>query len=214
MERIGVASGLKYFGTIDWYKDGSNYLVKQPEDHGAMGFQAKSVDPTCNCDTAWGLLFLVRGRAPVVMNKLQYEINMHGDKPRIANWNERPRDAANVAKWIGKQLEQPCLNWQIVNLKVPVDDLHDAPILYIAGNQPLDFTDDEINKLRQYVEDGGLIYANADCGSPVFTVSMKKVCHKLFPITNSRDLAAGQPHLHQRAISPRQMADTAHAWKP
>ena len=61
------------------------------------------------------------------MNKVQYEV---GNK-KEANWNQRPRDLANLSRYIGKQTERE-LNWQIVNLKAPVEELHDAPILYIC----------------------------------------------------------------------------------
>ncbi len=74
-----------------------------------------------------------------MMNKLEYSIDQHGDKPKEANWNQRPRDTANVTKWVSRQLERE-LNWQIVNLRGPVEDLHDAPILFISGNQPVNFT--------------------------------------------------------------------------
>jgi hypothetical protein len=191
VERIGAASGLKYFGTLDWFKDGADFLVKK---------QGKNGDwiggPGAKTSTAFALLFLARGRLPVVMNKLQYDIDMHGDNPpkKPGNWNQRPRDAANAVRWIGKQLEQPWLNWQVVNLQAPVEDLHDAPILYIAGGgQHLDFTDAEINKLRLYVEEGGLILCNPDCGSTSFVSSMKKTCQKLFPDYEFRNLPADSP---------------------
>jgi hypothetical protein len=183
VSRIGVASGRKYFGTIDWFKEGADYLVKHQEANGSWDGLV---------DTAWALLFLARGRAPVVMNKLQYDLNMHGDTPKVANWNQRPRDAANLAAWIGKENER-FLNWQVVNLKVPVEDLHDAPILYLAGNQALDFTDEEYAKLRQFVEEGGLILANADCGSLSFCKGVERLGHKLFPDYEFGDLPAGSP---------------------
>ena len=69
---------------------------------------------------ARGPTFLIRGRAPVVMSKLQY----------AGNWNERPRDLANLVQWMSKQTERH-LNWQIVNLQAPVHELHDAPILCV-----------------------------------------------------------------------------------
>ena len=59
-------------------------------------------------------------------------------RERKADWNQRPRDVANLARWIGKQSEQD-LNWQIVNLAAKVEDFHDAPILYISGSTPLTF---------------------------------------------------------------------------
>ena len=99
IERIGAASGRKYFKDIDWYKNGANYLVS-PDLRGAVGGMYAT--------PSFALLFLVRGRAPVVMNKLQYDIDLHGDKPpsKEGNWNERPRDVANLTTWIGKQNER------------------------------------------------------------------------------------------------------------
>jgi hypothetical protein len=70
------------------------------------------------------------------MNKLRYNLDTHGDAPKEANWNQRPRDAANITRWIGRQFERE-LAWQVVNLSGPADDLLDAPILHISGNQPL-----------------------------------------------------------------------------
>jgi hypothetical protein len=140
-------------------------------------------------NTCFGLLFLSRGRAPVVFNKLQYEVEPAGEKAKAANWNQRPRDAANLAKWVGKQTER-YLNWQIVNLKVSVDELHDAPILYVSGDQPLELSKEAEGKLKQFVEQGGLILGNADCGSAKFADSFRKLGQRLFPAYEFRELPA------------------------
>jgi len=42
----------------------------------------------------------------------------------------------------------PLLTLEGFNLKVSSTDLHDAPILYLAGSQPLDFAKPELDKLR------------------------------------------------------------------
>ena len=99
-----------------------------------------------------------------MMNKLQYNVVADG-KSVEADWNQRPRDVANIVRWTGSQMERD-LNWQIVNLKVPVDELHDAPILYISGDQELKFTDEEAAKLKQFVEGGGLIFGTPTAAWP------------------------------------------------
>jgi hypothetical protein len=182
VERVGTASGLKYFGTVDWYKDGADYLVKHQGGDGNWG----SIPDTC-----FSILFLVRGRAPVMMNKLDYAVNTNGDRARQPTWNQRPRDIANLAKHTGKQIEK-YLNWQIVNLKVDVSELHDAPILYISGKDALLFTPEEEAKLKRFVEQGGLILGNADCASTAFAMSFRKLGTKLFG-WEFRDLPAGHP---------------------
>jgi hypothetical protein len=192
IERIGLASGYKYLGSVDWYKHGAMRLVATQMEDGSWG--------TGVSDTCFAILFLVRGRNPVVMNKLQYEIEQFGDKVKEANWNQRPRDAANFTKWLSKQLERD-LNWQIVNLNNPVEDLHDAPILYIAGNQPLVFTAAQEEKLRLFVQQGGLIVGNADCGHAGFVTTFKKLGAKLFPPYEFRELPAN--HLIYSALFDR-----------
>lgn len=193
IERIGVSSGYKYFGKNDWYQAGAELLVTKqangvlPSGHGAIP------------GTAWGILFLVRGRAPVMMNKLQYEIQSSRSRgePKIGNWNQRPRDAANIARWIGKEIERP-LNWQIVNLKVPADELHDSPILYVCGDEELRFSDEEKRKLKEFIEGGGLVLGQADCGNSRFSNSFKKLGGELFPTGEFRPLTQENIVLNQQ----------------
>jgi hypothetical protein len=178
IERIGVASGYKYFGDVDWYERGADYLVAAqkpdgsfpPTDAGNLGTDGSVVN------TCFALLFLSRGRAPVMMNKLDY-----GVAGKEADWNERPRDVANIAHWVGKETEND-LNWQVSTIKSPVKDWHDSPILYIAGDQALNFTPDEQEKLKAFVEEGGLIVGSADCGKRAFAESFRKLGTALFKI--------------------------------
>ena len=182
VERIGVASGYKYFGKLNWYEHGAEFLVSRQNEDGSFGDGL--------VDTSFALMFMSRGRAPVLMNKLQYTLPQVGTKPKGPAWCQRPRDAANIARWLGKQLEHD-LNWQIVNLQAPVDELHDAPILWIAGKELLAFTAEEEGKLRTFVEQGGLIVGNADMGSKAFSDSFKALGHKLFRSYEFRELPAG-----------------------
>ncbi|MDB5320148.1 MAG: hypothetical protein JWN40_1779 [Phycisphaerales bacterium] len=191
IERIGVAAGYKYFGKTDWFAAGSDFLLKSQAPTGAWGTPAdifsNNIDniPT----TCFSLLFLARGRSPVIINKLHYE---PGNKTVKPSWNQRPRDCANLTAWLGRSLERP-LNWQITNLDAPVDELLDAPVLYITGTHDLTFTPEQENKLRQFAEDGGLILGNADCNSPAFTAAFTKLGQRLFPASEFRELPDDHP---------------------
>jgi hypothetical protein len=182
IERIGVASGRKYLGKANWFARGGHFFVDHQDPDGSFGGSV--------ANTAFGLLFLIHGRAPVVLNKLDYRpegeiksaLKSTGAQVQSsANWNQRPRDCANLVHWMGKQTEE-VLNWQVVNLHDGVDDLHDAPILYVAGNEPLKLTNEEENNLKQFIEEGGLVLFNADCAAASFTASVKKLARKLFPV--------------------------------
>jgi len=180
IERIGVASGRRYLGATDWFAVGADDLVRTQAADGSWNGMGICTSAGPSGLTAFCLLFLASGRAPVMANKLQYDIDTNGDKPVVANWNQRPRDMAHLAKWAGKQCET-LLNWQVVNLSVPVEELHDAPILYIAGDQTLSFNDANLAKLRLFIEQGGLIVGNADCDKPAFVAAFKKLGQKLAP---------------------------------
>ncbi|MBS3733744.1 MAG: DUF4159 domain-containing protein [Phycisphaerae bacterium] len=165
VERVGLAAGYKYFGKKDWFKMGTRFLLRAQRGNGA--FPGK-FGP--DASTSFALLFLARGREPVMFNKLQFD----GD------WNNRPRDCAYVTRWAGPEFEHN-FNWQIINLQVAPEDWHDAPIVYISGSQKPTFSEEELDKLRRYVHQGGTILSVAECSGKAFSDGMREVYKQLFP---------------------------------
>lgn len=203
IERIGVASGRKYFGTTDWYQVGADELVRRQNPDGSWGAD-NIYSPKKVADTVFSLLFLTRGRAPVIMNKLEYQVAADPAKktPVLPDpWNQRPRDVANFAHWAGKNFEQ-YLNWQVVNLKVPAAELNDAPILYLAGCTELKFTPEELGKLREFVEGGGILLGNADCANAAFAKSFIALGNELFPKYEFRQLPLSHSIFNDQMFKP------------
>ncbi len=161
VERVGLASGYKYFGQKDWYKLSSQALLASQQSNGSWGGLV---------DTSFAMLFLSRGRHPVLFNKLEYE----------GAWNCRPRDLANFTRWASSTFEKE-LAWQIIHLGVPVSEWHDAPILYISGSTIPKFTDADLDKLRRFALEGGVILSEATDNRPEFTAAMKDIYARLFP---------------------------------
>jgi hypothetical protein len=166
VERVGMASGLKFLGTTDWYRACAADIIAHQQEDGC--WDSRSWTPgfrgtTPTTATAFALLFLARGRNPVLFNKLQYD----------GYWNARPRDAAFLTRFLGKRLERP-LNWQVVNLQVAPEQWADAPILMITGSRDPKFTPEDVDKLRTFVESGGMILSNSDESSKEFTEAMRK----------------------------------------
>lgn len=193
VERIGVASGRKYFGTLDWYQVGSDFLVKHQGADGAWGGEDDNHNARKIPNTCFALYFLTRGRAPILMNKLEYASAAKEGKD--IGWNQRPRDLANFSKWMSRNLDGRFTNWQIVNLKVQPHELHDAPILYVAGSEAFTLGDEDVGKLRAFVEQGGLILGNSDCGNAKFTRGFTNLAKKLFPKYEFRELEMNHPVL-------------------
>jgi len=133
--RAGLAGGRRTFGGRDWFAEGAAALLGRQNPDGSFGYGDRIAE------TAFALMFLVRGRSSVLVNKLQYR----------GRWNPRPRDAANLAQWMGRRFEQP-MSWQVVTLDSPIEHWRDAPILYISGAGAVDIDDRGAEKLRRYVQ--------------------------------------------------------------
>ena len=179
IERVGVASGQKYIGDVDWYQASADRLVSLQQPDGSWntgGWYDAEID------TAFALLILSRGREPVMASKLDYDITAKlSGVTRRADWNLRPRDLANITYWIEQQTERR-LNWQIVKLSAAsVDDLHDSNIVYMTGKLPVSLKDEEKAKLKQFVEEGGIIIASAEGGDPFFSRTIRTLGEELFP---------------------------------
>jgi hypothetical protein len=195
IERIGASGGLKYIGTVDWYKLGSDWCVANQHPDGGWNNIP---------DTALCMLFLARGRAPVLINKVQYDNASGPEAGKAGNWNQRPRDAANFVRWMGTQTERD-FNWQVTNLNVPEEELHDAPFLYFAGNKPLWLKPEQIAKLKQYIQSGGMILFNSDCGEGAlnpFVASVLKLGQEMFPSYQFRDIPDSHPIFTDQQFPP------------
>lgn len=166
VERVGVASGRKYFKNEDWYRVGATAFVGAQAGGGAIpGSNGEDVN------TAFALIFLSRGRVPVFVNKLEIV-----GYP----WNNRPRDVANLTAWASNELEIH-MNWQVVGIDRPAAEWMDAPLLYLSGHTPLTLTDEQIAKLKEYLDMGGLLVVNADAASKQFVESVTQIFEKVYP---------------------------------
>jgi hypothetical protein len=194
-ERVGVASGLRYFNGIDWYEKGSNWALTKQSSSGAWnGGDGGAFSPLS--DTCFAMLFLCKGRAPIVISKLQY--NETGGKE--AKWNQRARDAANLVRWTGRTIERD-LSFQVVDLKASLADMLESPLLYMAGNDAVNLSEEDKAKIKAFIEGGGILVGNADCGSAPFANSFKKLGKDLFPESEFGELP--QDHIIYTNYYPR-----------
>jgi hypothetical protein len=168
LERVGLASGYKYFGRHDWYRELSQKIVAKQHSNGAWGFENHGIDTLV--DTAYTLLFLSRGRHPILMTKLKFD----------RYWDNRPRDAANLAKFASKQLERQ-VNWQVVGIEHTWDEWFDSPVVYIASHQAPRLSDRDFAELRKFALAGGLIFTHADVSSGTFDQWAGELAKRIAP---------------------------------
>ena len=129
LERAGRLTARRFIGDHDWYREGAEYLVhdQDPLSHYWQGNWHAEQKP--HISTALALLFLAKGRRPVVMAKLEYGQPEH--------WNQHRRDAANLVAYTEKAWNLG-LTWQTVNAeRATVEDLLQSPVLYISGSRAI-----------------------------------------------------------------------------
>lgn len=173
-ERVGEASGLTRFGSHKWYDLGADHLVATQAYDGSWEGDRRA---TVLVNTSYALLFLSRGRAPVAIQKLQYD----------GRWNNRSRDAANFVRFLRRASERH-MNWQIVSADATPEELREAPILYLSGDRTFTLTDEQKAKLGAYLATGGLILAANEGPRDDFARGVTALAKELLPDYAFREL--------------------------
>jgi RNA polymerase sigma factor (sigma-70 family) len=193
LERAGRLAGIRFFGEHDWYRVGAEELVLG-QNKQAGYWQGALMEANRVLATSFAVLFLAKGRAPVLINKLRYGAS--GD------WNSDPDDVRNLVSIVSRDWHY-VLTWQVVDSKKStVPDLLRAPILFISGHNAPEFTVSEKKNLREYIERGGSIIAEACCGSADFDRGFKELMAELFPEKQAalRPLADDHPIWRSRHL--------------
>jgi hypothetical protein len=172
LERVGRLSGRRFFGNNDWYREGASYLVRtQDRLQGFWPGRGNESDPLLT--TSFSLLFLAKGRSPVLVNKLR-----HGPGP---DWNNDHDDITNLVGVVSRDWKH-LLTWQVVDPNsATVEDMLQAPIGYLNGHESPFFLEEGKARLRDYVEQGGVIVAEACCSRRDFDRGFRTLMKEVFP---------------------------------
>jgi hypothetical protein len=186
MERVGRLSGHRFIGDHDWYREGAEYLISRqdPFNHSWVGRGHSEDNP--HITTAYALLFLSKGRRPVLMAKLK-----HGPEE---DWNHHPSDMPNLTAFVEQQWGLD-LTWQVFDPQAATaEDLLQAPVLFLSGSEPAELKGLE-EKMRAYIDRGGFLFAEACCadGSD-FGASLREFLDKVFPEGEYKLRVAGPEH--------------------
>ena len=205
LERLGRLSGQRFLGEHDWYREGCSWLVKNQNQENGSWSSVTKWDNYTVVSTSFALLFLSKGRTPVVISKLA-----HGAVPRQGNdqdWNRRRSDLRHLVEFTSEKVfPKTPLAWQIFDMRrEPItsqeqidkmtSDLLQSPILYITGHESpaTRLVDPEKRMIKKYVENGGFILAVACCGSKQFTAGFHDLCQELWPNSELTNLEIDHP---------------------
>jgi hypothetical protein len=184
LERTGRLTGRRFIGGHDWYREGAEVLLREQDDFSGSWRGVGTAESNPLVATSLALLFLAKGRRPVVMAKAKYT----GDE----EWDLHAGGVPNLTRHLEKAWQRD-LAWQTIDLQAAtVADLLEAPVLFISGRGPLGLTQEQRDNLRMYVEQGGFIFAEAcdgnGCVGQAFDASFRELMKNLFPEASFREL--------------------------
>ena len=204
IERVGRLSGRRFIGERDWYREGCKMIVPMQNDDGSWAIQGQGTDSWPVVSTSFALLFLSKGRTPVLITKMAYGRD-DDDNKRGGGWNNKQFDLKNLIEFSKKELfKNHPLAWQIYDprkleiaddaaVREQVGELLQSPILYLNGHTAPQFTDGQKKVLKKYIEEGGFLVAEACCGREDFIKGFREVMLELFPNNPLRPLPPEHP---------------------
>ncbi len=188
VERAGRLTGQRYFGGHDWYEVGCRYLVDIQKADGSWqgGGFGHAFDQAPVVATSFALLFLSKGRTPVLVSKLAY------GAPDYHGWNNKRSDVRNLVEFCSREIfkKQP-MAWQAFDVRLMEADTEESrkrlaaqllpsPVVFVNGH---DFAPrgKEADILKHYLANGGFLFAEACCGRERFDADFRALMARLFP---------------------------------
>lgn len=139
----------------------------------------------CTLLACFALTIPVFSQAPVTVVRIKYDGggDWYGNRTTFVNLFEFMRQNANITA-----------TEKEIALSISDKDFFKYPIAYIAGHGNIKFSDKEASRLREYLINGGFLWADDDYGmDPYFRREMKKV----FPEAEWVELPYSHPIYHQ-----------------
>ena len=172
IERLGRLSGQRFIGKIDWYREGCERLVRMQEPDGSFITRAEQKGGSIDAGqpvitTSFALLFLSKGRTPVLVSKLAWgnykkgaagdhtillEHDLKGNQTTRPDWNRKHNDCRHMVEFAAREIfDNAPLSWQVYdprlqglsddNTKIDseVGLLLQSPVVYLNGHGAMPF---------------------------------------------------------------------------
>lgn len=190
LERAGRLSARRFIDQHDWYREGTEFLVRNQEPLTDTWQGSGMSEDNADIATAFALLFLAKGRRPVVVGKLAPP---SGDQ-QAPSWSHHRQDAAHLVRAAEQAWDLP-MTWQSVDASAAsVEDLQLSPVLYASGAEAVVGATAQAEKLRAFIDQGGFFFAESPCdnGRPADLDQVEALVAALFP----------EPEYRLRQIEP------------
>jgi hypothetical protein len=165
IERLGRLSGQRFIDKYDWYREGCEKLVRMQQANGSI-VGHEGIDKSAILSTSFALLFLSKGRTPVLISKFAWgDFQDRGTFVEVptgpdgqVNWNRKHNDTRHLVEFCSRELFNGTpLSWQVYDVRrrdfgndnlaggksgdqkilEEVGLLLQSPLLYINGHGPI-----------------------------------------------------------------------------
>jgi hypothetical protein len=187
LERVGRLTARRFLplpvrpgqpDRADWYREGAERLVHHQDNLSGFWIGIGSGETNPLVGTSFALLFLSKGRWPVLLGKL--------DHYPADDWNHHRHDIANLTRYVESRWKRD-MTWQVIDLQLAsVEELLQTPVVYLCGSQS-PMPDDPgrrkelVRKLRDYLDRGGFLLAEAYCDGRGFNSGFRELMQAVFP---------------------------------
>ena len=201
LERAGRLSGRRFIGAHDWYREGAEHLIGRQGFNGSWQGTARFGESDKDIASALGLLFLAKGKRPIVVGKYKHGLDQ--------SWDLHPKGVHQLTRNLEIQWNAK-LTWQTIDGKAAsLEDLLEAPVMFISGRDDLQMNPTQKENLKKYIESGGFVFAEAcqgdGCGANVeFDRKFRALMAQLFPASELTPIPADHPvwNAHYRIKEP------------
>lgn len=177
LERAGRLSARRFVEQHDWYREGTEYLVRR-QDPLTDAWNGGKTEGAAVVTTSFALLFLAKGRRPVIVGKVRPT-----DAAERTAWDSHRRDAAHLVHAAEVAWDLP-MTWQSVDAaRADVEDLSLTPVLYASGDAAVAGLTAQGEKLRAYIDKGGFILVESPCdrGQAASREAIQRLVAAIFP---------------------------------
>ncbi len=205
IQNLGHYTGYRTFNGVDWYQQITDRILNEQKPDGrweglrfeweVYGGEDRTVRDRWLLSTSFALLYLSRANDPLAISKIRWKtkarvkVTETDDAGKIkvkfvdgkadANWNNRPHDMWNFVDHVSDLYEVPA-TWQVVELDLPVREMIESPLMYLSTDGAFRFTDEQLDRLRDYIDAGGLLIVNPEGGGGAVGQSVHRLAKRLF----------------------------------
>ena len=134
-------------------------------------------------------------------------------------WKTRHAGIAVLLHTFNQRTEVP-VKFKVREMRLTNREIFNAPLLYITGHEHFTLSKEEIAQLRQYLQNGGFLFAESCCGRKGFDLAFRQLMktvlptNPLKPITKESPLFSYPHEIRTLGVTPTLARDLGKAAVP